>query len=276
MPGGTAFYFAHALAGLPVRCKLVTAVAPAEMQVAKNLQARGVDVTVLPSAHSVVFENRYSASQEQRTQKVLQKAAPFRHGLFAGVDATVFHLGPLLADDFTVSDIKALAARGRLSLDVQGFLRSVKDTAVVPADWLQKTAVLPFIHYLKASEEEMTVLTGATNLQHGAKMLAGWGAKEVIVTCGSKGSLVYDGSRFYTIPAYTPECLKDATGCGDTYMAGYLFQRCHGASIVQAGKFAAAMATLKIGVSGPFTGTAADVEAVMKNKEQGNGKNAES
>ena len=40
-----------------------------------------------------------------------------------------------------------------------------------------------------------------------------------------------------------------ATGCGDTYMAGYLYQRLKGAGIQDAGEFAAAMATLKLGSS---------------------------
>ncbi len=52
-----------------------------------------------------------------------------------------------------------------------------------------------------------------------------------------------------------PPPVIDATGCGDTYMAGFLYQRIKGASLQEAGEFAAAMATLKIQSSGPFTGT---------------------
>jgi sugar/nucleoside kinase (ribokinase family) len=58
----------------------------------------------------------------------------------------------------------------------------------------------------------------------------------------------------------------DATGCGDTYMAGYLYQRVRGAAIREAGEFAAAMATLKIEASGPFTGTRAEVLALLANR----------
>jgi sugar/nucleoside kinase (ribokinase family) len=46
-------------------------------------------------------------------------------------------------------------------------------------------------------------------------------------------------------------------------MAGYLYKRLKGATIQEAGEFAAAMATCKIQSSGPFTGTEADVLQVL-------------
>jgi sugar/nucleoside kinase (ribokinase family) len=93
-----------------------------------------------------------------------------------------------------------------------------------------------------------------------------WGVKEVIITLGSKGSVIFCDNAFCTIPAYHPILVKDATGCGDTYMAGYLFQRIKGATIQKAGEFAAAMATLKIESSGPFQGTKEDVLALLQSK----------
>ena len=59
------------------------------------------------------------------------------------------------------------------------------------------------------------------------------------------GSLIFDGKDFYRIPAYKPKEVVDATGCGDTYTIGYLYQRVSGAGIEEAGLFAAAMSTLK-------------------------------
>lgn len=268
MPGGTAYYFSNALANIAVRYGLVTALAETEMQVVEALQGKGIAVKVLPSDTSVFFENRYSANQDHRTQRVLQKAAPFHAALFCDAKASIFHLGPLLADDFSTEDIRAVAIKGKLSLDVQGFLRRVENENVVPVDWTAKKEVLPLIHFLKASEEEAEVLTGTSDIQRSAEMLAGWGVKEVIITLGSKGSVVFNGEQFYTIPAFAPKHVQDATGCGDTYMAGYLYQRCKGTDIQQAGEFAAAMATVKIEASGPFTGTEEEVVSVMKNNRR--------
>ena len=71
----------------------------------------------------------------------------------------------------------------------------------------------------------------------------------------------YDGDRFYEIPGYPPHRVVDATGCGDTYAAGYLYARALGASCDEAGHLAAAMCTLKLEHTGPFDST---IEAVRK------------
>ncbi len=61
-----------------------------------------------------------------------------------------------------------------------------------------------------------------------ARLLADWGVKEVVITLGSMGSVIYHKGVFYHIPAYKPATVIDTTGCGDTYMAGYLSQRIKG------------------------------------------------
>ena len=103
------------------------------------------------------------------------------------------------------------------------------------------------------------MLTGQTNVPAGARLLADWGVQEVVITLGSRGSVIFSEGIFYTIPAFKPLIVADATGCGDTYMAGYLSQRVKGIGIQEAGEFAAAMATIKIQSIGPFTGTSEDV-----------------
>jgi len=155
--------------------------------------------------------------------------------------------------------IKTLAAKGRVSLDVQGYLREVKNNKVYPTDWPAKKEALQYVEILKADEAELEALTGQKEVREGARLAASWGVKEVVVTNGSKGSLIYSNGEFCTIAAYPPETIADATGCGDTYMAGYLYRRTKGADIQESGEFAAAMAGLKMESPGPFTGTEEDV-----------------
>jgi sugar/nucleoside kinase (ribokinase family) len=268
MAGGTSFYFSNAIRNMNVNYTLVTALAESEMHVVEELRAKGIDVSVLPSEHTVYFENIYSENQDHRTQRVLQKADPFTAEQLMNVEARIFHLGPLLADDIPVELIKALAAKGKVSLDVQGYLRKVENKQVIPIDWQAKKEGLQYIQTLKANESEMEVLTGIKDVRKGAQVLYDWGVKEVVITLGSMGSVIYNGRNFYNIPAYIPAAVIDATGCGDTYMAGFLYQRIKGASLQDAGEFAAAMATLKIQSSGPFTGTREDVLSLLANTEK--------
>ena len=114
----------------------------------------------------------------------------------------------------------------------------------------------------------MEILTGLSDPHEAARRLHEWGAKEELVTLGSMGSLIFDGTDFYRIPAYKPARTVDATGCGDTYTIGYLYRRVSGAGIEEAGRFAAAMSTLKIEKSGPFNGSKEDVLRCMETAEK--------
>jgi len=268
IPGGTAYYFSSALAKLNISYILVTALAPAEMSYVHELRDRGIEVEVQPSAYTVNFENIYGDDPDKRAQNVLQKADVFTVDQLQHLNARIFHLGPLLADDISVDIIKILAAKGLVSLDVQGYLRKVIDNKVYPANWPDKQEALQYVHALKADENELQALTGCDDVGKGAELLASWGVKEVVVTNGSKGSLIYSDNVFYTIPAYRPKKIIDATGCGDTYMAGYLYRRIKGCDVQQAGEFAAAMAALKMESPGPFIGTEEEVmQFIAKHKQ---------
>lgn len=267
MAGGTSFYFSNAIHNMDVRYTLVTALAQQEMYIVSALRAKGIKVKALPSGHTVYFENIYSGNLDHRTQRVSQKADPFTVEQLLPVHAKVFHLGPLLADDIPVELIRTLSERGRVSLDIQGYLRKVENQQVCAIDWPAKMDILKYVDILKANESEMQVLTGNKNVRKSAHILADWGVKEVLITLGSKGSVIFADSTFYNIPAYIPNtAVVDATGCGDTYMAGYLYQRIKGAGFQEAGEFAAAMASLKIESSGPFTGTKEDVLDLLANR----------
>ncbi len=161
-----------------------------------------------------------------------------------------------------------ISQKGLIAVDSQGYLREVRDTHVYPVDWTDKREALQYIHFLKVNEHEMEVLTGLSDPHEAARQLYEWGVKEVLVTLGGMGSLIFDGKDFYRIPAYKPREVVDATGCGDTYTIGYLYQRVSGAGIEEAGRFAAAMSTLKIEKSGPFNGSKEDVIQCMTTAEQ--------
>ena len=269
MPGGTSYYFSHAIKHFDdINYALVTALAESEMQSVEELRAEGVEVAVMPSRHTVYFENIYGENQDNRTQRVLAKADPFSIDYLRQIEAQIFHLGSLLADDFSLEVVRYLSQKGLVSVDSQGYLREVREQNVYAVDWPEKKEVLRYVHFLKANEHEMEVLTGYTDPEQAAKEIYSWGVKEVLLTFGSMGSLIYDGETFHRIPAYLPNEVVNATGAGDTYMTGYLYQRAKGASIEEAGCFAAAMTTLKIEGMGPFSGTKADVLQCMQTREK--------
>ncbi|WP_418868195.1 PfkB family carbohydrate kinase [Segatella hominis] len=266
MAGGTSFYFSYAINQLPkdVTFSLVTAMDPTEKEPVEKMLKAGIDVSMNASRNTVFFENIYGANQNERKQRVLAKADPFTIQQLEHVDAKVFHLGSLLADDFPTEVVEYLSSKGRVSIDVQGYLREVRDEKVYPIDWKEKLKVLKHTYYLKVNETEMETITGLKDAHEAAKLIHAWGVTEVIITLGSEGSLVYVDDKFYEIPAYPPHEVVDATGCGDTYSAGYLYKRLQGATPTEAGKFAAAMCTIKLEHNGPFNRSIEDVEKIIK------------
>ena len=229
LAGGTAFYFAHAINALPkaVQFELITKVGDNAKATVVELKELGIDVQNFDSENTVYFENKYGNDPNHRTQRVLAKADAFEIQDVVNSSADIYHIGSLLNDDFSPEVLQLLAQKGLLSIDAQGFL--------------------------KVNEHEMEVLTNYKDPREAAQLLAEMGVKEVIITLGSYGSLIYTDSTFYEIPAYKPAQLIDVTGCGDTYMAGYLYGRATGMGIQESGELAARMCTRKIEASGPLT-----------------------
>ncbi len=268
MAGGTSFYMSYGISRLPktVSYELVTKVGKGQLPEVEKMRQAGIDVRCYDSRHTVYFENKYGANSDNRTQRVLAQADPFTLEEMKPLEAKVFHLGSLLADDFSPEVVEYLSTKGRVSIDVQGYLREVVGEEVRAVEWKDKERILACTDILKLNEHEMEVITHSKNPRTVALQLADMGVKEVIITLGSYGSLIYSEGRFYEVPAYKPEVLVDATGCGDTYSTGYLWMRLQGASCEEAGRFAAAMCTLKLEHSGPFDKTLADIRRIMCRK----------
>lgn len=267
MPGGTAFYFGHAMSHLGHSdFRLVTSLAESERKAVDDLQGVGIDVRMVPSRQSVCFENKYGEDMNNRTQRVLAKADPFTVDILKEEESDIFHLGTLLADDFSLDVIKYLSSKGRVSVDAQGYLREVRGENVYPVDWKDKVEALRYIDILKVNEHEMESITGLSDPKEAAVRLHEMGVDEVVITLGSEGSMVYYQGAFHEIPAYEAAELVDATGCGDTYMAGYLYKRSQGCGVDESGKFAAAMCTIKLGAAGPFSASEDIAEQLAASK----------
>lgn len=267
MPGGTTFYMAHGVSHLPkdkVSFKLVASLAESEMQAVEDIRKEGIEVDVIPSKASVFFENIYGENQNDRQQRVRAKADPFTVESVKGIEAKYICLGSLLADDFSLDVVKELSQHGTIVMDAQGYLREVRGEEVFACDWENKLEFFKYIDILKVNEHEVRTLSGIEDLREGAKQLAEWGIKEVLLTLGSEGSIVLVDSKFYEIPAYKPKKETDATGCGDTYTLGYVYKRVQGADPEEAGKFASAISSIKLEESGPFRGSEEEVEERIK------------
>lgn len=266
MAGGTSFYMTYGISRLPRRVsyQLVTKVGQGQMPEVEKIKQMGIDTVCYPSRHTVCFENIYGADSDERKQRVLAKADPFTIADVLPLQARIFHLGSLLADDFPPEVVESIADKGMVSIDVQGYLREVVGEQVRATDWKDKERILACTSILKLNESETATITGCADVREAARKIATYGVGETIITLGSHGSIIYAQGAFHDIPAYKPEKVVDATGCGDTFSTGYLWCRAQGAGIDDAARFASAMCTLKLEHSGPFDKTIEDIENIVQ------------
>ncbi len=81
----------------------------------------------------------------------------------------------------------------------------------------QMTAGLSLADIVKVSEEEMTLLTGKTDLQEGSYELARYGASLVLISLGSKGAFYRKGEMYGLLPTYDVKTI-DTNGAGDSFL----------------------------------------------------------
>lgn len=79
-----------------------------------------------------------------------------------------------------------------------------------------------FADIVKASEEELQLITGESDEKHGAQALLQQGVQMVLITRGAEGSAVYTQAAYTFAPAYNDIQAVDTTGAGDTCFGTFL------------------------------------------------------
>jgi len=264
--GGVVYYFSLGWKSLDPSSKVavVTKCSKEDKHLLNELVRKNIQVFWRENENTTIFENIYNSKLTTRTQRVKAVASPFTLEDIPSVSAKFFHLGPLINNDILLETIKYLSRISKVSLDIQGFVRKVEEGIVKEFKWKKVEEILPFVTVLKADEREIKVLMETDNLEIAIERLKRFGIKEIIITCGEKGSIIFSNNKIFTIPAYSPAKIVDVTGCGDTYIAAYLYKRLQGFCIKEAGMFASAASALKIESFGALKKNADEVEKFLK------------
>lgn len=250
--GGSVYYGAIALRRLGLRVAVVTRLAKTDFSRLDELKEMSILVFAQPAEETSGIRNVYlSTNMDRRHCTPLGFAGPFRLADVPPLEAKIWLIGPIMAGEVDIPFVRAIAERGPVALDVQGFVRVRKEKELVFRDWPEKTEGLSYVHFLKADDVEAQVLTGKADLREAAKELASYGPRELVLTHAG-GVLVYADGVEYEAP-FTPRELKGRTGRGDTCFAAYLAWRLT-SSPAEACRFAALVTTLKMEAPGPFRG----------------------
>ena len=260
--GGAVLYSSAAAYALGHNVGVVTKIGDADSALKNEFLIPQKDIYCICAGSTTLMENTYfTADKEKRRSVCAAQGEPISpEDIPTDITADIFHLAGLVVGDYAPDMIPALAAKGKVAVDVQGYLRNVNRAdggTMYFADWKNKKELLPYITFLKTDAAEAEILTGTTDRAAAAKQLAEWGAKEVLITHNSE-VLVYANGEILTCPIKARN-LSGRTGRGDTTFASYICERLSNAP-AQALRTATATVSLKMETPGPFKGCRADVE----------------
>jgi sugar/nucleoside kinase (ribokinase family) len=266
--GGGFNYGAHVAAMMGLRTAAVTRLAREDIRVVDALRAAGIDAYPTFTEHSTLMRLYYpTTNPDERTLTVDHTAGSFTPAQFDGMEGRAFLISASTRGEVGLDVVLALKKKGgRLVADAQGFVRTIGPTGVLQLDnWPGKEEILCHIDILKTDAVEAEALTGLADKQKAARVLAGWGPKEIVLT-HRDGVIVLVEGKFYEA-SFLPNAMVGRSGRGDTCIAAYASKRLS-ASPADSTIWAAAVTTLKLEAEGPIKKTLADVENLIRRKYQ--------
>ena len=190
------------------------------------LQQEGIDVSGVVKHETEAttrFELEYNSDLSNRTLKLKSRGAPIKLEDFPkNVNAKVIHIAPI-AGEITIDVAEHLKhCTDVLSFDPQGLLRRFDAAGNVTCCSLMDKSLLDMVNVYKSSSDEISVLTGQSNLKAAMKAVHDHGVETVIVTMGGKGAVLSVEKTVYNIPACQSKAFVDPTGAGDAFIGGFL------------------------------------------------------
>ena len=231
--GGVPVYAARALRLLGQPAVVATKLADEDRP-----RLAGLGLPILAKTASRTIEFRIENDGDGRRMAIDELGEPWSVTEARGwltralADADWVHAGALTRADFP-ADTLATLARGRvLSLDGQALARRAGVGELV-LDAAYDPDVLRHVGVLKLARDELEAL--GLELTEGS--LGSLGVREVVVTLGKTGAVVYADRLAEHVPTIPLEGV-DPTGAGDSWMTSYLCFRRRRHSPVSAARLA--------------------------------------
>ncbi|MHB0923635.1 MAG: PfkB family carbohydrate kinase [Bellilinea sp.] len=262
--GGGMNYAAHAGKRLGINAAVVTRLSTDDRYVVEDIRAAGIDCFPIFSPLSTLMTLEYKTRDvDKRELYVKSTAGTIKAEHLDGLVTTAVAVSPSLRGEVEPEFFEVLRKRDGIILaaDVQGFVRVLRGENLVFEPWEEMERVLANIDILKSDAVEAHYLTGETDIEKAASAFAAFGVKEIVLT-HREGVLIHAEGEFHHYKFHS-QSMTGRSGRGDTCMGSYVAKRLS-MPPREAGKWAAAVTSMKVEKIGPFDRTVAEVEAFFQ------------
>ncbi len=264
--GGSVFYGGIAGSRMDLKIAIITRLKSEDFPDLDIFDKNNIKYFANPAKETSGIKNMYSSqNMEVRSYKPLGFAGAFTKEEIPEIDTKYFVIGPILAGEIDLELLEYLSEiySGKLGLDIQGFIRGLKDNKILYYDLTEKEKIeiISKVNYLKVDTTEAKVLTNISSVPKAAKRLNELGPKEVLIT-HEEGVNVSVNNKSYFFPWKNKKSIG-RTGRGDTAFISYLGSRIT-KNPEESLRFSAALTSLKMESIGPFSLPLSRVEKLIK------------
>lgn len=271
--GGNAANTSRALSRLGVPTRLVGVVGSDQQGdlVLEELRRWGVDTRNVTRADSTTATTVVLVNQAGDRQFL------HRHGVSKDAFATPVRFDEALIDGVVHYHCASLFLLPRLRIHAPGMLaeaRSVGLTTSMDTNWDAEgrwfrdlEPCFPHLDFLFMNEDEARMVTGSSDPAIAASFVRAAGVRVAVMKLSGRGCAIYADGQEIVCPAF-PVDVKDTTGAGDCFVAGFLSALLRNEDLASAGRFGNAVGALSVEKVGAVTGVLSreGVEAWMCNR----------
>jgi len=260
--GGGMNYSSHAITALGYKAAVVTRLAKEDDHVVRRFAEDGIACFPHYSPSSTIMRLFYPTTDPDiRELSVTGVAGSITADDVKDIHARAAVVGSSLRGEVGLDVILALREkRIPVAADMQGFVRVLRGEKLVYEPWDEMTETLRHVDVVKSDMVEAEFLTGEKELEKAAKAYADMGPQEIVLT-HRDGVLIFDHGQYHHF-AFHSESLAGRSGRGDTCIGTYMARRLD-RSPREAGKWAAAVTSLKVERLGFFNRPISEVEAFI-------------
>ena len=264
--GGAVYYGGLAGSRMGLKLAIITRLKIEDFPILDTFEKNNIKYFAYPAKETSGLKNIYSSqNMEYRSYEPLGFAGAFKKEEIPDINTKFFVIGPIIAGEIDLELLEYLNVRhrGKLGLDIQGFIRGLKNSKIqyFGLTEKEKVEIISKVDYLKVDETEATALISQSSLPNAGKQLIKLGPQEVIITHKRGINLSIKGETYFF--PWKNKSNVGRTGRGDTAFISYLGSRIT-KSPEDSLRFSAALTSLKMESIEPFSLPLSAVEKLIR------------